>query len=57
MVYRCDVPECGGQKQDFEQYHQIGVEAFGYDNIDIELEHILMQYDFSVHYTLRRTLN
>ncbi|MET4878223.1 ATP phosphoribosyltransferase regulatory subunit [Morganella morganii] len=42
-----------GQKQDFEQYHQIGVEAFGYDNIDIELEHILMQYDFfsSLHLT------
>lgn len=48
-----------GQKQDFEQYHQIGAEAFGYDNIDIELEHILMQHDFfsSLHLTPYIELN
>ncbi|MGF6192306.1 histidyl-tRNA synthetase [Serratia sp. 509] len=29
-----------------EQYQQVGVEAFGYQHIDIELEHIMLQYDF-----------
>ena len=29
-----------------EQSHQFGVEAFGYDNTDIELEHLIIQYDF-----------
>lgn len=34
------------QEQHIEQYHQLGVEAFGYPNIDIELEHLFLQYDF-----------
>ncbi|MBD8216155.1 ATP phosphoribosyltransferase regulatory subunit [Erwinia persicina] len=29
-----------------EQYQQLGVEAFGYPRVDIELEQFIMQYDF-----------
>lgn len=32
-------------KKHIEQYHQLGVEAFGYKDIDIELEQLLLQYD------------
>lgn len=34
------------QEQQIEPYHQIGVEAFGYADIDIELEQLAMQYNF-----------
>ncbi len=33
-------------ENNIEQYQQVGVEAFGYPHIDIELEHIMLQYDF-----------
>ncbi|MTD27208.1 histidine--tRNA ligase [Erwinia sp. J316] len=29
-----------------EQYQQLGIEAFGYPHVDIELEHFILQYDF-----------
>lgn len=32
--------------KDIEQYQQLGVEAFGYQHVDIELEQIMLQYDF-----------
>ncbi|MEB6334494.1 ATP phosphoribosyltransferase regulatory subunit [Serratia rhizosphaerae] len=31
--------------KDIEQYQQVGVEAFGYQHVDIELEQIMLQYD------------
>ncbi|WON77184.1 ATP phosphoribosyltransferase regulatory subunit [Serratia sp. UGAL515B_01] len=34
------------EKYHIEQYQQVGVEAFGYQHIDIELEQIMLQYDF-----------
>lgn len=34
------------QERYIEQYHQLGVEAFGYPNIDIELEHFFLQHEF-----------
>lgn len=34
------------QRVHIEQYQQLGVEAFGYPRVDIELEHFVLQYDF-----------
>lgn len=36
-----------------EQYHQLGIEAFGYQGVDIELEHLMIQYDFFQSLQLR----
>lgn len=41
------------EKYHIEQYQQVGVEAFGYQHIDIELEQIMMQYDFFQSLRLR----
>lgn len=35
-----------GEHTPVEQYQQLGVEAFGYPRVDIELEQFIMQYDF-----------
>ncbi len=34
------------QRVHIEQYQQLGVEAFGYPRVDIELEQFVLQYDF-----------
>ncbi|MFG1174399.1 ATP phosphoribosyltransferase regulatory subunit [Erwiniaceae bacterium CAU 1747] len=34
------------QGDHIEQYQQLGVEAFGYADVDIELEQLVLQYDF-----------
>lgn len=41
------------KSEHIEQYHQLGVEAFGYQGVDIELEHLMIQYDFFQSLQLR----
>jgi len=47
-MFRTD-PQTGTQ---VEQFHQIGVEALGYGDIDIELEQLLIQYDLFQRFKL-----